>query len=109
MSSFGLADLAAIISARGNDASAESYTRSLLDGGPARAARKFGEEAVELIIAAIQGERRAIVGESADVLYHFLVLLHSRGVPLTEVLGELEGRTGQSGHQEKASRQSASR
>jgi phosphoribosyl-ATP pyrophosphohydrolase len=109
MTSFSLDDLAAIISARGKSGSAESYTKSLLEAGPARAAKKFGEEAVELVIAAVEGEAGAIVGESADVLYHLLVLLHLRGVAFAEVLGELQRRTGQSGHQEKASRQSAGR
>jgi phosphoribosyl-ATP pyrophosphohydrolase len=107
MSSFTLDDLAAIISARGKSTSAESYTKSLLVAGPSRAAKKFGEEAVELVIAAVEGETGGIVGESADVLYHLLVLLHLRGVPLSDVLGELDRRTSQSGHQEKASRQSA--
>ncbi|VFU09907.1 phosphoribosyl-ATP diphosphatase [Methylocella tundrae] len=109
MKPFSLDDLAAIISARGNATSAASYTKSLLDAGPARAAKKFGEEAVELVIAAIEGEKQAIVSESADVLYHLLVLLRLGDVSLSEVLGELELRTSQSGHQEKASRQSASR
>jgi phosphoribosyl-ATP pyrophosphohydrolase len=109
MNSFSLDDLAAIIAARGGSSSAESYTKSLLEAGPARAARKFGEEAVELVIAAVEGDPRALVGESADVLYHLLVLLHLRGVPLSDIFSELERRTGQSGRQEKASRQSAAR
>ncbi|VTZ27498.1 Phosphoribosyl-ATP pyrophosphatase [Methylocella tundrae] len=109
MKPFSLDDLAAIISARGNATSAASYTKSLLDAGPARAAKKFGEEAVELVIAAIEGEKQAIVSESADVLYHLLVLLRLGDVSLSEVLDELELRTSQSGHQEKASRQSVSR
>jgi phosphoribosyl-ATP pyrophosphohydrolase len=109
MTSFSLEDLAAIISARGTSGSAESYTKSLLEAGPARAAKKFGEEAVELVVAAVEGEAGAIVSESADVLYHLLVVLHLRGVAPGDVLRELERRTSQSGHQEKASRQSAAR
>ncbi len=104
MSAFTLETLAAIIRARtGGDAKA-SYTKSLLDKGPSRVAKKFGEEAVELCIAAAEGELGPVVGESADVLYHFLVLLESLGVPLADVLGELEHRTALSGHEEKARR-----
>ncbi len=108
MQPFSLDDLAAVIAARAASTPAASYTKSLLEGGPARAAKKFGEEAVELVIAAVEGEKRAIVSEGADVLYHLLVLLHVGGASLAEVLEELERRTGQSGHQEKASRRSAS-
>jgi phosphoribosyl-ATP pyrophosphohydrolase len=104
MSGFSLDDLAARIAERAGATAESSYTRSLLDGGPARAGKKLGEEAVELVIAALQGERTAIVAESADVIYHLLVLLHQAGVPLTEVMAELERRTAQSGHAEKASR-----
>ncbi len=104
MSPFTLEALAEIIRVRtGGDARA-SYTKSLLDKGPARVAKKFGEEAVELCIAAAEGELGPVVGESADVLYHLLVLLESLGVPLADVLGELERRTEQSGHEEKAAR-----
>jgi phosphoribosyl-ATP pyrophosphohydrolase len=109
MDPFSLDDLAAIISARGKSTAAASYTKSLLDAGSARCAKKFGEEAVEFVIAAVEGDREAIVGESADVLYHLLVALHLRGVALSDVLGELERRTRQSGLEEKASRQSALR
>ena len=104
MSEFTLEALAAIVRARtGGDARA-SYTKALLDKGPSRVAKKFGEEAVELCIAAAEGELGPVVGEAADVLYHLLVLLESLGVPLADVLGELERRTAQSGHEEKASR-----
>jgi phosphoribosyl-ATP pyrophosphohydrolase len=104
MSDFTLADLAAIIAARADAAADKSYTKSLLDAGPARAAKKLGEEAVETVIAAIEGERKALVGESADLLYHLLVVLQARGVKLDEVMAELERRTAQSGHEEKAAR-----
>ena len=101
---FTLETLAEIVRARSGGDARASYTKSLLDKGPARVAKKFGEEAVELCIAAAEGELAPVVGESADVLYHLLVLLESLGVPLSDVLGELERRTVQSGHEEKAAR-----
>lgn len=104
MSKFSLQDLAAIIAERAGASADSSYTKSLLEGGPARAARKMGEEAIEAVIAAIEGEREALVHESADLLYHLLVVLHARGIALSEVLAELERRTARSGHEEKASR-----
>lgn len=106
MGDFSLEDLEAIIAARAGATADASYTKSLLDAGPARAAKKMGEEAVETVIAAIEGDGKALVSESADLLYHLLVVLRSRGIALTEVLTELKRRTAQSGHSEKASRQS---
>lgn len=106
MGDFSLEDLEAIIAARSGATADASYTKSLLDAGPARAAKKMGEEAVETVIAAIEGDGKALVSESADLLYHLLVVLRSRGIALTEVLTELKRRTAQSGHSEKASRQS---
>ena len=106
MSTFTLDDLAAIIRARAAGDGVASYTKSLLDKGPARVAKKFGEEAVELVIAAAERERSAVVAESADVLYHLLVLLQACEIPLGEVVEELQRRTAQSGHQEKAARPS---
>ncbi len=67
-------------------------------------ARKLGEEAVETVIAALSGSREELVGEAADVLFHLLVLLDAKGVPLAEVLAELERREGTSGIAEKAAR-----
>jgi phosphoribosyl-ATP pyrophosphohydrolase len=104
MSHFSLADLAAIIAQRANADAADSYTKSLLQAGPARAAKKLGEEAIETVIAAIEGKPDALVSESADLLYHLLVVWQTRGVKLDDVLAELERRTSQSGHQEKAAR-----
>ena len=104
MSAFTLETLAGIIRTRTAGDAKASYTKSLLDKGPARVAKKFGEEAVELCIAAAEGELGPVVGESADVLYHLMVLLESLGVPLADVLGELERRTALSGHEEKAAR-----
>src|ERR1700761_3544414 len=104
MSHFTLADLAAIIAQRANASAEKSYTRSLLEAGPVRAAKKLGEEAVETVIAAIEGEPKALGSESADLIYHLLVVWQTRGVRLEDVLAELERRTSQSGHEEKAAR-----
>lgn len=103
MTDFTLADLARIVAARAGSAPETSYTASLL-ADPARAAKKLGEEAVEAVIAAVQDDSKSLVAESADVLYHLVVVLQSRGVGLDAVMGELERRTAQSGHAEKAAR-----
>lgn len=98
-----LARLAAVIEARkGGDPSA-SYTAKLL-ADPSLAAKKLGEEAVETVIAATQGDNAAIAAESADLIYHWLVVLAAAGVPLDEVAARLEAREGTSGLDEKASR-----
>ena len=104
MTAFTLKDLAAIVRSRSSADGEASYTKSLLEKGPARVAKKFGEEAVELVIAAVEGEKSPIVCESADVLYHLVVMLEACQVPLDDVLAELQRRTAQSGHQEKAAR-----
>ncbi len=106
MSAFTLDELTAIIQSRTASDAANSYTKSLLDEGPSRVAKKFGEEAVELIVAVLERERPAIVAESADVLYHLLVLLQTFEIPLADVVGELGRRTAVSGHEEKAGRPS---
>lgn len=99
-----LARLAATIAARrGADAGA-SHTAALIGAGAARCAEKFGEEAVEAVVAAAQNDRAALTREGADVLYHFLVMLEAAGVSLDEVLAELARREGTSGVAEKASR-----
>jgi phosphoribosyl-ATP pyrophosphohydrolase len=82
----------------------ESYTAKLLRDGIDRCARKFGEEAVEVVIAAVSRDKPGLTAEGADVLYHLLVLLRAAGVSLDDVMAELEGRTTQSGLAEKASR-----
>jgi phosphoribosyl-ATP pyrophosphohydrolase len=69
-----------------------------------RAAKKLGEEAVETVIAAVEGDAKALVSESADLIYHWLVVLNVAGVPVSDVLDELARRTGSSGLAEKASR-----
>ncbi len=101
-----LAKLAATIAARRNAETGGSYTRQLLEAGPSKCARKFGEEAVEMMIAALDEDDNALKSEAADVLYHLLVLLEVRNVPLADVLAELEARTRRSGLEEKASRAS---
>jgi phosphoribosyl-ATP pyrophosphohydrolase len=101
---FTLADLARIVAERAAAPPEESYTATLLAGGPARAAKKLGEEAVEAAIAAVQGDRAALASEAADVLYHLLVVLQAGGVPLQDVMAELERRTARSGLAEKAAR-----
>ena len=103
---FSLDELAETIAQRAGANSQVSYTRSLLDKGAAYCARKFGEEAIELTIAAAAEDENAVRAEAADVLYHLLVLLRARGVPFASVISELESRTRQSGHKEKASRKS---
>jgi phosphoribosyl-ATP pyrophosphohydrolase len=82
----------------------DSYTAKLLAKGIEKCAQKLGEEAVEAAIAAVARDRAGLVGESADLLYHLLVLLRAAGIPLEEVMAELDRRTGQSGLAEKASR-----
>jgi phosphoribosyl-ATP pyrophosphohydrolase len=104
MTAFTLADLARIVAERAAASPQKSYTAKLIADGPARAAKKLGEEAVEAAIAAVQGDRNALVAEAADVLYHLLVVLQAGGVPLQDVMAELERRTAQSGLAEKAAR-----
>lgn len=105
MTRFTVHDLAATIDARAAASAEVSYTRKLLDKGPAHCARKMGEEAVEAVIAAVEGDNRALVSESADLIYHLLVLLKSRGLSLADVEAALAGRSGTSGLEEKAARQ----
>ena len=104
MTAFTLTDLARIVAERAAAPPETSYTAKLIAGGPARAAKKLGEEAVEAAIAAVQGDRAGLTAEAADVLYHLLVVLQGAGIPLQDVMAELERRTGQSGLAEKASR-----
>ena len=101
---FTLADLEARVAERAAASPEESWTAKLLAAGPERAAKKFGEEAVEAVIAAVKGDRAELIAESADVLYHLLVVLRSRDVALQDVLSQLEARTARSGLAEKAAR-----
>ena len=96
--------LAATIEARKGADPASSYTAKLLSEGVERSAKKFGEEAVEAVIAAAQGDQDGLAAESADLIYHWLVLLARAGVSLDDVAAKLEAREGTSGLAEKASR-----
>jgi len=104
MADFTLADLERIVAQRGRSGDPDSWTAKLFQRGIDKAAQKLGEEAVETVIAAVKGDAEALVMESADLLYHWLVVMALAGVPLSSVLAELERRTGQSGTAEKASR-----
>ncbi|ODT07570.1 MAG: phosphoribosyl-ATP diphosphatase [Mesorhizobium sp. SCN 65-20] len=104
MSGFSLSDLEKIVAERARSGDASSWTAKLYQGGMERAAKKLGEEAVETVIAAVKGDDKGIVSESADLLYHWLVVLAVAGIPMSEVMAELERRTSQSGIAEKASR-----
>ena len=104
MTSFTLYDLEKRVAERAGASAEVSYTRKLLDRGTAQCAKKFGEEAVETVLAAVSEDRDKLIGETADLLYHLLVVLHSRGVTLAEVEAALAQRTNRSGLEEKASR-----
>ena len=82
----------------------ESYVARLNAKGLPKIAQKLGEEATEAVIAALSGSNEELVSESADLLFHLLILLDAKGVSLDHVLGELERREGLSGLEEKASR-----
>jgi phosphoribosyl-ATP pyrophosphohydrolase len=96
--------LFATIAARKGGDPSSSYTAKLLSEGVERCAKKFGEEAVETVIAAMSADKAAIAAESADVLYHLAVLLAATGVTPDDVYAVLTAREGQSGLAEKASR-----
>ncbi|MDR7123898.1 phosphoribosyl-ATP diphosphatase [Pseudotabrizicola sp. 4114] len=96
--------LAATIAARKGADPESSWTAKLLAKGPEKCAEKFGEEAIEAIIEAVKDDRAKLTSEAADVLYHLLVMLTARDVPLADVLAELDRREGVSGLSEKAAR-----
>jgi phosphoribosyl-ATP pyrophosphohydrolase len=104
MSGFTVHDLEKRVRERAAASADVSYTRKLLDRGVAHCAKKLGEEAVETVIAAVENDRGHLIAESADLLFHLLVLLKSRGVTLEEVEAALSQRTGMSGLDEKAAR-----
>jgi phosphoribosyl-ATP pyrophosphohydrolase len=104
VSDFTIRDLAARIKARAQATSETSYTRKLLDKGVAHCAKKLGEEAVETVLAAVNEDDTRLIAETADLLYHALVVLEARGITLTDVEAELARRTAQTGLEEKASR-----
>ncbi len=105
MRDFSLTDLERIIATRAQARPDESWTAKLVAGGQSKAAKKLGEEAVETVIAAIKDDRDNLVYESADLIYHLMVVLKIADVPLKAVLDELQRRTAQTGLSEKASRQ----
>ena len=104
MSRFTIHDLAATIDARAASGGDASYTRKLLDKGPDHCAKKLGEEAVETVIAAIENNRDHLIAESADLVFHLLVLLKARAISFTDVEDALAKRTQMSGLEEKAAR-----
>jgi phosphoribosyl-ATP pyrophosphohydrolase len=104
MSRFTIHDLAATVDARAASGGETSYTKKLLDKGAEHCAKKFGEEAVETVIAAIENDRAHLIAESADLVFHLLVLLKARGISLADVEAALAQRTSKSGLEEKAAR-----
>src|SRR5258706_5477108 len=103
---FSLHDLEQRLSERAAAGADASYTRKLLDRGVAYCARKMGEEAIETVIAAISEDRSRVIAESADLIFHLMVVLKARGITLAEIEAALAARTGRSGLEEKASRSS---
>ena len=104
MSAFTLNDLEARVHERAAASADKSYTRKLLDKGVAHCAKKLGEEAVEVALAAVAEDREHLIAETADLLYHLFVVLEARGVKLAEVEATLAERTTYSGLDEKAAR-----
>ena len=104
MEPFTVYDLEKRVQARAEAEPGTSYTRTLVDKGVAHCAKKLGEEAVEVAIAAIAEDRSRLIAEAADLLYHLFVVLKVRGVSLTEVEAVLGERTRQTGLDEKAAR-----
>ncbi|EHS50313.1 Phosphoribosyl-ATP pyrophosphatase [Rhizobium sp. PDO1-076] len=105
MTAFSLSDLEAIVAKRAKATPDQSWTAKLVAGGQNKAAKKLGEEAIEAVMAAVQNDRENLVYESADLLYHLMVVLKIADIPLQDVMQELERRTAQTGLNEKASRQ----
>ena len=101
---FTLHDLEQRVKERAAASAEMSYTRKLLDRGVAHCAKKLGEEAIEVALAAVGEDRERLIAEAADLVYHLVVVLQARGVALAEVEAALAARTGQSGLEEKASR-----
>jgi phosphoribosyl-ATP pyrophosphohydrolase len=102
--SFTLNDLEQRVRERAQASAEVSYTRKLLDKGIGHCSKKLGEEAIETVLAATCEDREHLIAETADLLYHLLVVLRARDVTLADVEAELEARTRQSGLSEKASR-----
>jgi phosphoribosyl-ATP pyrophosphohydrolase/phosphoribosyl-AMP cyclohydrolase len=102
--STALGRLDAVLESRRAATAEKSYTKSLYDGGPAKIGAKLREEAGELAEAVANESDERVVSEAADVLFHAMVALRSRGIGIEAVMAELERRAGTSGHLEKARR-----
>jgi phosphoribosyl-ATP pyrophosphohydrolase len=100
-----LLTLQSVIDQRRTAAPDTSYVASLFTKGRAKIAQKLGEEATETVIAAMQGDAKALTSEAADLMFHLIILLREGGVGIEDVLAELEAREGVSGHVEKAARE----
>ena len=98
---FSLEDLEKIVAARSKSQDTQSYTAKLVARGMEKAAQKLGEEAVETVIAAVTKQDQGLVCESADLLYHLLVVLKLANVPLSDVFAELDRRKKETGLKEK--------
>ena len=105
MTDFNLSDLENIVATRATADPTQSWTAKLVAAGQDKAAKKLGEEAIEAVMAAVKDDRENLVYESADLLYHLMVVLKIADIPLKDVMQELERRTAQTGLSEKASRQ----
>jgi phosphoribosyl-ATP pyrophosphohydrolase len=99
-----LAALIETVTARRGASPETSYTAKLISQGLEKCAKKFGEEAVETVLAAVSGDRPHLMRETADLLYHLAVLLEAAQVPWPEVMAELERRSGTGGLTERAAR-----
>jgi phosphoribosyl-ATP pyrophosphohydrolase len=104
MPRFTIYDLEKRVQQRAQARAEGSYTRELLDRGVEYCARKLGEESIETVLAAVAEDRGRLVAETADLIYHLLVVLHARGIALAEVEAALAERTKQTGLAEKMSR-----
>ncbi|MVA79934.1 phosphoribosyl-ATP diphosphatase [Agrobacterium vitis] len=104
MTTFTLSDLETIVATRATASPDESWTAKLVTAGQDKAAKKLGEEAIEAVMAAVKNDRANLIYESADLLYHLLVVLKIADIPIETVMEELQRRTAQSGLSEKASR-----
>jgi phosphoribosyl-ATP pyrophosphohydrolase len=104
MGEFTIYDLERRVDERADADPDVSYTRKLLDRGVAQCAKKLGEEAVELALASVIESRERLIEETADLIYHLLVVLKARDIKLAEVENVLGARVSQTGLQEKSSR-----
>lgn len=104
MANFTLTDLEKIVADRATAPAGTSYTATLINEGIEKCAQKLGEEAVETVIAAVSENHVELKQETADLLYHLMVVLQKADVPLADIMSELESRTAQSGLDEKKNR-----